>query len=199
MDQMTAHALALYPTAPPAAAVATPYATDVCRAVWDYYTAARGERLLLPHAELAPTRLAAVLPNLMLFETQDADLHRIRLCGTAFRSWFGVDLTGRNWLDLSHPQDRRSRQRRIAQVALQPCGMATRIWQFRDGFPRRKFEAATLPLAPRREGGAAVMLVAMAELPNRLDDNEALDLSGLRRVDWSFIDLGAGTPAPADW
>jgi hypothetical protein len=191
---MSAEALLL-----PSGPAPGPFATPVCRSVWDYYTAARGERLLLPHAELAPAQIAAMLPNLMLFELQDADVHRIRLCGTAYRGWFGADLTGRNWLDLSHPQDRQARQRRIAQVALKPCGMLTRIWQFRDGLPRRKFEAATLPLAPRAEGGAAVMLVAMAELVGSLTDDVVLDPNGLRRVEWSFLDLGNGTPDVIGW
>jgi hypothetical protein len=91
------------------------------------------------------------------------------------------------------------RQRRLAQAALQPCGIQTRIWQFRDGLPRRKFEALTLPLAPRREGGAAVMLVAMADLAGSEDESDLIDLGQFRRVDWSFLDLGNGVPDSAGW
>jgi hypothetical protein len=185
----------------PAASTAAPvlWTTQVCSVVWAYYLAARGQRLLLPHAELSPAVLAGVLPNLLLFEMQDADTHRIRLCGTAYRGWFGADLTGRNWLQLSHPHDLVLRQRRLAQAALQPCGIQTRIWQFRDGLPRRKFEALTLPLAPRREGGAAVMLVAMADLAGSEDESDLIDLGQFRRVDWSFLDLGNGVPDSAGW
>jgi len=148
-------------------AAAQRWATATCRGLYDYYLEARRERLLLPHAELDPTRLAGLLPQVMLYELQDADTYRVRLCGTAFRQWFGRDLTGRNWLGVSHPTDLIARQRRLAQAALQPCGVYARTWQFRDGMPRRKFESLNLPLEPRRADGPAVMLMAMAELGPR--------------------------------
>jgi hypothetical protein len=195
---MSAAAL-VQPVAPVAAA--QPCTTTTCRGLYDYYLEARGARLLLPHAELDPARLASLLPQVMLYELQDVDTYRVRLCGTAFRQWFGDDLTGRNWLNVSHPTDLIARQRRVAQAALQPCGVHTRLWQFRDGMPRRKFESLTLPLQPRRAEGPAIMLMAMAELaPDDLGKpNELMDFAQCRRVDWSFVDLGAGVPDPAGW
>jgi hypothetical protein len=182
-------------------AAAQPCTTATCRDLYDYYLEARGARLLLPHADLDPARLAGLLPRLMLFELQDVETYRIRLCGTAFRQWFGADLTGRNWLDVSHPADRVARQRRLAQAALQPCAVRSQTWQFREGMPRRKFEALTLPLAPRRAEGPAIMLMAMAELapdePGK--PNEVLDFEQCRRVDWSFVELGAGVPDAGGW
>jgi hypothetical protein len=181
-------------------AAAQPCTTATCRGLYDYYLEARGARLLLPHAELDPARLASLLPQVMLYELQDADTYRVRLCGTAFRQWFGGDFTGRNWLDVSHPTDRVARQRRVAQAALQPCGVHTRTWQFRDGMPRRKFESLTLPLEPRRAAGPAIMLMAMAELaPDHLGKPNELNFEQCRRVDWSFVDLGAGVSDPAGW
>jgi len=172
-----------------------PFETAPCHAMLRHYLAARGARRLLPHAELDPARLAPLLPNLLIFELSSAELFRVRLAGTAFRYWFGRDLTGQNWLDVSHPLDRAARQRRVPVAALQPCGLRSRTWQFRDGLPRRQFEALTLPLAPRQPEGPPVMLLALGEAGR---DDEALstplDLEAMRRVDWSFVDLGHGVP-----
>lgn len=183
------------------AAVAPPYTTATCRELHDYYLEARGAGLLLPHAKLDPARLGSLLPRVMLFEMLDGETGRIRLCGTAFRQWFGSDLTGRNWLDLSHPSDRAARQRRMTQAVLQPCGIRSQTWQFREGMPRRKFEALTLPLEPRYADGPPVMLIAMAEVAPAEGGPppELLDFERCRRVDWSFVDLGAGVPDPSGW
>lgn len=182
----------------PWVAAPQPCTTATCQGLYDYYLEARSDRLLLPHAELDPARLAGLLPRVMLFELQDAENYRVRLCGTAFRQWFGGDLTGRNWLDVSHPTDRGQRQRRVAQAALHPCGLRTRLWQFRGGLPRRKFEGLTIPLEPRRAEGPAIMLMAMGELaPDK--PSEPLDFERCRRVDWSFVDLGSGVPELAGW
>lgn len=172
-----------------------PFDSALCRDVLAYYLAARGNALVLPHAAFDPMRLAPLLPNLLIFEIQALDLHRVRLAGTAYRQWFGRDLTGLNWLDVSHPQDREARQRRVLATALQPCGLRTRIWQFRQGLPRRQFEGITLPMAPRQVDGPPVMLLAMTPLDRDAGDTpNLLDLDALRRVDWAFFDLGGGVP-----
>jgi len=184
------------PAAAPAASEnAGPFLTAVCRSVLAYYLAARGARPMLPHAELDPGRLVHALPHLLLFEMNSPEMQRIRLAGTAFRTWFGFELTGRNWISMGHPDERAVRQRRVDAAWAQPCGICTRMWQFRDGLPRRRLEAVTLPMAPRRDDGPPVMLVALEEIggaPPGLRD--VIEVRELQRVEWEYVDLGAGKP-----
>ena len=69
---------------------------DALRVLYAYWQEIRRDGRLPARADIDPSRILQVLPNIGLFDVEPAPRrYRIRVMGTQIVSWYGCDLTGR--------------------------------------------------------------------------------------------------------
>lgn len=65
------------------------------RDLYVYWQEVRGSRRAPTRAEIDPSRIVGILPNIAIFDVEDSPRrYRIRLMGTSNVSWYGADPTG---------------------------------------------------------------------------------------------------------
>src|SRR3546814_17750804 len=71
--------------------------TNALLVLYNYWKELRGSRPYPTRADIDPSMIPAVLPNIGLFDVEDAPRrYRIRLMGTQIVTWYGCDITGRH-------------------------------------------------------------------------------------------------------
>ncbi|WP_334128782.1 PAS domain-containing protein [Sneathiella sp.] len=74
-----------------------------------------------------PTRIAPLLPGIALYEVLSPDEIVCRLAGTALVDHFGMELTGRNFLDFWPGDMRDAASRTILECITRPCGVFSKV------------------------------------------------------------------------
>ena len=175
--------------------------TRACRDLFDYWRALPqlGGRLPL-RAQIDPGALRTLLPYLQIMERLDAGTVVMRLAGTALRQLYGMEMTGRDMLDLVPPSHRPTRRWRVATAAAHPCGMVYSREQRYPSGAVDEVETLFLPLAVAGDP---------PEAPARQFIGLAASKSGRRWIaeehgtllaphDFRFVDIGYGIPATID-
>lgn len=102
-------------------AIATMVTAKPCRDLADYWTSLRQPGHLPRRSQVDPGAIRSLLPFLYIIEVRDTGVF-IRLAGTALRQLYGIEMTGRNMLDLVAPEHRPARHWRTLRAAGHPCG-----------------------------------------------------------------------------
>jgi hypothetical protein len=158
----------------------------------------RGQRLMPRRSDLDPATLKPILPYMNILEVRARDQLIYRLAGTAIRDMIGTELTGRNLLDLTGPNDRRVRSWRCWNAATRPCGCHYNINLAYPGGATNLHEGLLLPIEPDRPGAPPLLLGLFG--PHRgshwinEDGGAPIDLPAF----FTFFDIGAGTPDADD-
>ena len=95
-------------------------------------------------------------PGISVFELHPEGVLMCIACGSAVERSLGVDLTGKDWLALSSPDQRASRLAGFTAIASGKVGHAVRYAQHRSG-EVHYIEEILLPFA-QRSGGATPVL-----------------------------------------
>lgn len=119
----------------------------------------------------------------------------MRLVGSAIAALTGVEMTGRNYIDLAPPEDRTIRGNRIWRAAQQPCAALT---QNRLPSPKGQenwIEFLGLPVRPT-DDAAPVQFFAVASLTGAgMMLTGDIDAQITRIADkFFYLDIGAGVP-----
>lgn len=156
----------------------------------------RGAKALPSRSDMRLEDITGILPWITLIDVISETEIIIRLAGTMVREIMGVELTGRNLLELTEPEHRAARGVRTAQTAQQPCG-AIWIWDIAfEGQARRPAENLSLPLQPDEDGRPPQMLNVFGMLDDTNTPQAMGHLQQLASAEkHSFIDIGAGIPA----
>ncbi len=166
-----------------------------CRRLIDAWKPWRGENLVPRRADMRLEDITEILPWIAVADIISETEVTIRLAGTMIREVLGVELTGRNLLELTEPEHRAARGARSARLAAQPCG-AIWIWNlaFADQHSRPA-ENLCLPMRPNADGRPMQMLNVFGMLsseypPQAINHYQQVAPSAQH----SFIDIGAGIP-----
>jgi len=155
----------------------------------------RGEQLLPRRADFVLADIKPLLPRLLLLEVRSPSEIVFRLAGTMVRARVGAELTGKNFIDLARPEERRERSRLLLAEVGQPCG-AVMIYPlaYPSGY-EAPVEVVSVPVEPNLPGQPKLVLALFTELfkpagevPASVDDHLAPGRS------MSFFDIGAGVP-----
>jgi PAS domain len=176
---------------------------EACQVLYEHWSEIRGDALVPPRAAIDPARLRSILPYLQIVEVVRPSLIRCKLSGTALRDLFGFELTGRNMIDLTPPDQRRRRGWRYSVGALQPCGcLFGGKLRFLSG-ALAPYLGLVLPLRPSQKDGSMLAISAIALIRGQgwINDRSEPALNLAEYV--SFLDIGAGVPdrtdPPDDW
>ena len=102
--------------------IAAMVTAKACRDLADYWNALRPPGGLPRRAQVDPGAILPLLPSLYILGVADTGVI-VRLAGTALRQLYGLEMTGRNMLDVVAPEQRAARLWRTRHAADHPCGM----------------------------------------------------------------------------
>ena len=169
--------------------------TKNCQSLAAAWPVWRGEKLMPRRSDMRLEDIAGILPWITLVDVFSETEISFRLAGTMIREIMGVELTGRNLLDLTEPENRAPRGARTVRTAKQPRGA---IWIWRVAFAgqsSRPVEILSLPLRPNREGRPPQMLNVFGMFDSDNPPPAADQFQQLAAAEQhNFIDIGAGVP-----
>lgn len=170
-------------------------ATKNCAGLATAWAAWRGEGLLPQRSDMRLEDITHVLPYICLADVISETEIIFRLAGTFVREIMGVELTGRNFLDLTEPEYRASRGARTMQNITIPCG-AIWIWEIEfAGRKCRQVEILSLPARPNDPIRPMQMISVFGLLEPANRPRAVAHLQQLAAADQhNFIDIGSGLP-----
>lgn len=155
----------------------------------------RGDHLLPRRSAMDMPRIAPLLPHIVILEIDAPDRPMIRLAGTAIGRALGMELTGRNYLDLTEPEIRPLRKARIWRQLQAPCGSLLRNRHMVAGDRVIELEVLTLPVRPDSDDRPPQLLSVITPVsPGVLTMDEAKLQIAKVADDFRYIDIGAGVP-----
>ena len=161
--------------------------------LWDGW---RGSQLLPRRRQLDTASLGDLLPRCLLLDIRSRERIEICFAGTVIRGILGAELTGRNYLDLTEPENRARRAALLFAEAAQPCAAVIYYWLRDEEGGMLPVEVVSAPLLADDTAAAQATLIlacasplAAAESGQEVDTASYAEGDGLR-----FIDIGAGIP-----
>ncbi|HET6388179.1 PAS domain-containing protein [Hyphomicrobium sp.] len=123
----------------------------VSQSLFTYWNDLRGDRPAPRRFEIEPSAIAHHLPDTFILERVDYATLRFRLAGTRISEAFGMDLRGKDFLDLFDEEDRQTLQ---SQIGLITSKAAVGVFEISadDGQGHGAlFEATLMPLTHTRD------------------------------------------------
>ena len=156
----------------------------------------RGAQLLPRRHQLDTRSLGDLLPHCLLLEIRSRDRIIICFAGNAIGRMLGTELAGRNYLDLTEPENRARRAALLFAEAAQPCAAVIYYWLRDESGALLPAELVSAPLLADEAASESATLILACASP-LLRNDAGLDAApesyaegdGLR-----FIDIGAGIP-----
>jgi len=146
--------------------------------------------------DFQPKAVGDLLPALCLFDVVPNRSVRCRLVGSRLvEAAGGVDITGRDWIEMTAPSDRRERMRRFSEVARGAIGRGMRVGRRQSG-ERQYAEEIMLPFDDVAPDGTRQVLLFISWTPSLYDPT----LTGLERnrgllLRFALTPLAAGEAA----
>jgi hypothetical protein len=137
-----------------------------------------------------------LLGRVVLLEIISGDDIRIKVAGSQLREHANFEATGKNFADITPPEQWPTRRWHLTEMATRPCGGAliTRDTQTLTG-EGVSFEAVTLPVEPERPAGPRLLMSNVAVLGGIYEPAAKHRPQIIRLADeFRFLDLGAGIP-----
>jgi hypothetical protein len=147
------------------------------------------------HSVLNTDKLGELLMRCLLLEIRGRESIPIRFAGSMIGEMLGTDLTGRNYLDLTEPENRARRAALLFAEVAQPCAAVIYYWLRLPNGAVLPVELVSAPLCA--DGDTAPSLVLACATPlirgnsqtDRVEPDSYAEGEGLR-----FLDIGAGLP-----
>lgn len=155
----------------------------------------RGMGMVPQHSVLNTERLGELLMRCLLLEIRGRDAIPIRFAGAMIGEMLGTSLMGRNYLDLTEPENRARRAALLFTEVAQPCAAVIYYWLRAANGAVLPVELVSAPLCADGETAPSLVLACATPLirggaqPNSIAPDSYAEGEGLR-----FIDIGAGLP-----
>lgn len=168
--------------------------TEPSRRFFAQWHAWRGDRLLPRRGAMDANGLGELRGYCLLLDIRGRDSIPICFAGSMVVDMLGTDLAGRNYLDLTEPENRSRRAALLFAEIAQPCAAVIYYWLQSDRGRTMPVELVSAPLcADDSDQPSLVLACATPLVPGKAGDvMEAASYTegeGLR-----FIDIGAGIP-----
>jgi len=170
-----------------------------CRPLVDAWLRWRGDALVPSRAQLDLGEIRRELSMVSLLEMKSPDEVVIRVAGSGLTPFKGFDPTGMNLADLTPRTDWPVRRYRLQCLVRNPCGGALLREALRDGELLHAVAMIVLPLRPAADDGNPQLLMQLMRtdqpgVPPAAPGHTLLPMPD----EFSFIDIGAGTPASTE-
>jgi hypothetical protein len=159
----------------------------------------RGAGRIMPlRAAVELGDIKELLGRVILFELAGPDEIRVKVAGSLLREHTAFEATGRNFAEITPPDQWPLRRWRMQEMASLPCG-GVMVWCDREVEGEgNTFETVTLPLQPDLPDRPRLLLSNVAGIGGVYDPPRQGRLKLVPLVDeFRFLDLGAGLPQSA--
>lgn len=160
----------------------------------DYWLSLPRRNLVPARADFDPSEVPELLPHMIMHELIDRRRSRLRLVGTALVERYGMDITGRDYLEFVPPERREIAMNGLLRAVEQPAGMRV-LMNIRTSTGRACLaESFGLPLS-QPEGRPPILLFHSIEIENYghgIVDDGRLEHFGVSER--TYIDIGNGVP-----
>ncbi|MDP6345024.1 MAG: PAS domain-containing protein [Alphaproteobacteria bacterium] len=174
--------------------------TDACQALAGAWQNWRGDDLVPQRTQVRIEDIKSWLPNIVVLELRSRREVIFRLAGTRIVESLGVELTGRNYLEFSHPEERATRAERMHQLGQWPCGAHIQMSVTFVSGRSVPSEALTLPVRPAGRGQPIQLFAMIMALEDTTSQWPAADSRHFPTADEGcFVDIGAGAPKLDGW
>jgi hypothetical protein len=155
----------------------------------------RGMGLVPQHSVLNTDRLGELLMRCLLLEIRGRDVIPIRFAGAMVGEMLGTSLVGRNYLDLTEPENRARRAALLFAEVAQPCAAVIYYWLRTPQGAVLPVEVVSAPLCADGKTTPSLVLVCATPLIRNSDQVTRVDpVSYSEGEGLRFIDIGAGLP-----
>jgi hypothetical protein len=151
--------------------------------------------LVPQHSVLNTDKLGDLLLRCLLLEIRGRDAIPIRFAGSMIGEMLGASLMGRNYLDLTEPENRARRAALLFAEVAQPCAAVIYYWLRTPDGAVVPVELVSAPLCadgeitPSLVLACATPLIRTGDQANSVEPGSYAEGEGLR-----FLDIGAGLP-----
>ncbi|WP_374301660.1 PAS domain-containing protein [Ferrovibrio sp.] len=154
----------------------------------------RGDRLLPRRSAMDANGLGDLRGYCLLLDIRGRDSIPICFAGSMVADMLGTDLAGRNYLDLTEPENRSRRAALLFAEIAQPCAAVIYYWLQSDRGRTMPVELVSAPLCADDSDQPSLVLACATPLVagkagDVMDATSYAEGEGLR-----FIDIGAGIP-----
>lgn len=155
----------------------------------------RGMGLVPQRSVLDTAKLGELLMRCLLLEIRGHENMPICFAGSQVREMIGLELAGKNYLDLTEPENRARRAALLLTEVAQPCAAVIYYWLRTANGAILPVELVSAPLcadgetAPSLVLACATPLIKGADAAHDVTPESYAEGEGLR-----FIDIGAGLP-----
>jgi len=179
----------------------TAFRSPRCQALSDYWWNLRAETPddVPTRAMIDPGQIKPLLPYLVIHDLATPGKSVLRLVGTAIAARFGVDPTGRNYLDFVSSERQAEAYHHLYSTATHPCGMRVINHARYQSGKWTIAESVGFPLRHHNTGGPLMLFL------DDLVEEENYDLEQRRRPvelfhipERDYLDVGFGVPNPPD-
>lgn len=139
-------------------------------------------------------RLGELLTRCLLLEVRGPDLMPIHFAGSTVGMLLGAELGGRNYLDLTPPENRKQRAQLLLAEVTQPCAAVIYYWLETEG-GLLPVEVVSAPLFDGAKNQPTLVLACATPLMKGESDADVAPRSYAEGEGLHFIDIGAGIPA----
>lgn len=154
----------------------------------------RGAKLLPRRGQMDTAALGDLLPRCLLLDIRSRDRIDICFAGNVVGQMLGIELAGRNYLDLTEPENRARRAALLLAEAAQPCAAVIYYWLRDEGGGMLPVELVSAPLIADDSGQATLILACATPLARDHGRREVEPESYAEGEGLRFIDIGAGIP-----
>jgi hypothetical protein len=92
-----------------------------------YWRSLDRDRMIPRRSSFDPTRISPLLPGIAIYEIKSRDEIVYRLAGTALVDHFGMEVTGKNFLDFWEGERREMAADAMYNCITKPCGLFTKM------------------------------------------------------------------------
>jgi hypothetical protein len=145
-------------------------------------------------ADVVVENLGSAMGSVSVLEVHAPERVVYRLFGSLHARVSGKELKGENLIDLTPPENRQDRMKRIWSIASQPCGAVFAMKLLRSSGLQTPIRGIILPVAPNAPGEpmrlyTAIDTVGPAATP---DDSTVSTIPATDEQE--YVDIGFGTP-----
>lgn len=151
---------------------------------------------LVPQRSVVDTgKLGELLLRCLLLEIRGRDDIPICFAGSQVGEMLGISLAGRNYLDLTEPENRARRAALLFTEVAQPCAAVIYYWLRTGNGAILPVELVSAPLCADGEGTPSLVLACATPLvKGAATVQEVTPASYAEGEGLRFIDIGAGLP-----
>jgi hypothetical protein len=170
----------------------------VTRSLFQYFTTLIGEppTAIPARRQIMPEQVGEALPYMAIMDCERIEAPKYRLAGTIYSEYFGIDPTGRDYLDFVPPARHGAAIASFKACLEHRCGMLMQILGASANGQERVTESIALPVRDDATGRPRFLYisdVALEEFGWTMD--KTLFTKRIEVQERLFIDLGFGHPA----